>query len=123
MCLEQGSGFACALALAEEGVDVIINGRDSAKVKDAVLRIDAVGRGAAIAVVADVTTESGRAALIEACPDADIPVTNAGWPPLRDFRQWTLILDLSPSVLLEEAGLTKSRPDCCHLKQTHCWVS
>jgi 3-oxoacyl-[acyl-carrier protein] reductase len=47
----------------------------------------ATGRPVA-AIVADVTTESGRDALIAACPDPDILVTNAAGPPPGRFEDW-----------------------------------
>jgi len=39
--------------------------------------------------VADVTSEAGRRALLEACPAPDILINNAGGPPPGDFRNWT----------------------------------
>src|SRR3546814_8977483 len=39
-----------------------------------------------IEVVADLMTEAGRAAVIEACPDPDILVNNNSGPPSRDFQ-------------------------------------
>jgi len=35
-----------------------------------------------------VTSEAGRAALLEACPAPDILINNAGGPPPGDFRDW-----------------------------------
>jgi 3-oxoacyl-[acyl-carrier protein] reductase len=40
-------------------------------------------------VVADVTTDAGRDALLAACPAPDILVNNAGGPPPGDFRNWS----------------------------------
>ena len=84
----KGLGKACALALAREGVDVWISARTNGPLQMAVDEINAVGEGKATAVVADVTTEDGRAALFEACPAPDILVNNAGGPPPGDFRDW-----------------------------------
>ncbi|HEY5896658.1 MAG TPA: SDR family NAD(P)-dependent oxidoreductase, partial [Burkholderiales bacterium] len=39
-------------------------------------------------VVADVTTGEGRAALLSACANPDILITNSGGPPAGDFRDW-----------------------------------
>jgi GST-like protein len=39
-------------------------------------------------VACDITTPQGRAAVLAACPDPDILVTNAGGPPRGDFREW-----------------------------------
>ena len=82
----RGLGRACALALAEAGVDVTINGRDEAAL--AATRADAEAFGVTVRVVAaDVSTSDGQAALLEACPEPDILVNNNGGPPLRDFRE------------------------------------
>ena len=83
----KGLGFACAAALANEGVDVVICGRHADTLENARRRIAAAG-GAVTAVVADVTTDEGRDALLAACPQPDILVNNAGGPPPGDFRDW-----------------------------------
>jgi len=40
-----------------------------------------------IAVVADVATPEGQAALFAACPEPDILIANNAGPPFRDFRE------------------------------------
>ena len=83
----KGLGRACATALAREGCEVVINGRDAATL-DATARAIADATGAKIIpVVADVGAEAGRAALLAACPAPDILVNNNGGPPARDFRE------------------------------------
>ncbi|HEY7628557.1 MAG TPA: SDR family oxidoreductase [Ilumatobacteraceae bacterium] len=73
----QGLGRACAEALVAEGVAVVINGRDAAKLETTAAEIRATTAGAVVAALAaDITTPEGRAALLAACPDADILVTN-----------------------------------------------
>ena len=84
----RGLGRACALALAAEGCEVVVNGRDAAALAATVDDIRRAG-GRAIGVAADVGTEEGRAALIAACPAPDILVNNNGGPPPKDFRQMT----------------------------------
>jgi len=84
----KGLGKACAQALAAEGVDVWISARTSGPLQAAADEINAAGGGRATAVVADVTTENGRAALFDACPAPDILVNNAGGPAPGDFRNW-----------------------------------
>ena len=42
------------------------------------------------AVAADVTSEDGRRAILAACPNPDILVTNAGGPPPGEFTKFTL---------------------------------
>jgi 3-oxoacyl-[acyl-carrier protein] reductase len=82
----KGLGRGCAEALAREGVDVIINGRHEAEVMATTAAIRATSKGKVTPVVADVTTEKGREALLKACPDPDILINNAGGPPPGDFR-------------------------------------
>ena len=84
----KGLGKACAKALASEGVNVWICGRHRDTLDEAVAEIAATGGGAVQAVVADVTSDEGRDALLAACPNPDILVNNAGGPPPGDFRDW-----------------------------------
>lgn len=83
-----GLGLACADALAAAGADVVLNGRDPERLNAAA---DAVaersGRRPEV-VAADVGTAGGREALLAACPDVDILVTNSGGPPAGDFRSF-----------------------------------
>jgi len=83
----KGLGRACALALAREGANVWISGRHRDTLDQAEAAIREAG-GAVQAVVADVTTDAGREALLAACPQPDIVVNNAGGPPPGDFRDW-----------------------------------
>lgn len=84
-----GLGKACALALARAGVRVTVNGRDTARLREAAGEIARVAGAEVAAVAADVTTREGRAALLKAAPPPDILVNNAGGPPPGDFRTWT----------------------------------
>ncbi|QZP07460.1 SDR family oxidoreductase [Caenibius sp. WL] len=84
----QGLGHACAVALAEAGVDVVLNGRDESKLAQVADALSArLGRTVA-RVAADVTTPAGRTALLEACPEPDIVITNAAGPPPGNFVDW-----------------------------------
>ncbi len=83
----KGLGRACAMSLAREGVDVTIVARTEGPLQAAADEIAATGV-TVTAVAADITTEAGRAAALEACPDPDILVNNAGGPPPGDFRDW-----------------------------------
>jgi 3-oxoacyl-[acyl-carrier protein] reductase len=85
----KGLGRGCALALAREGVDVVINGRNRDEVLATADAIRAETGVEVKAVVGDVTTAEGRAALLEACPEPDILINNAGGPAPRDFRELT----------------------------------
>src|SRR5260370_7721521 len=83
----RGLGRGCALALAQAGCDVVINGRDKARLEATAAEIRAAGRGKITAIAADVATADGQAALFEACPEPDILVNNNAGPPFRDFRE------------------------------------
>jgi len=80
----RGLGRACAEALAAEGVHVIINGRDSKRLKQTLEELRDAGANVT-AVEGDVTTDAGRAALLVACPEPDILVNNNAGPAPRNF--------------------------------------
>lgn len=85
----RGLGKACAMALAQEGVDVTI----VARTRDIVERTaDEIRKAAGVTVtpvVGDIATAEGRAAALRACPEPDILVNNADGPAPGDFRKWT----------------------------------
>ncbi|MGD9511558.1 MAG: SDR family NAD(P)-dependent oxidoreductase, partial [Geminicoccaceae bacterium] len=84
----KGLGRACAMALAENGVELVINARGSEELEATAAEIRAAHGVGVATVAADVTTEDGRAALLRACSEPDILVNNAGGPPPGDFRDW-----------------------------------
>jgi len=84
----KGLGKACALSLAREGVDLVINSRSMDVLKATADEIATETGVSVIPVAADITTEEGQAAVLAACPDPDILVNNAGGPPPGDFRDW-----------------------------------
>jgi 3-oxoacyl-[acyl-carrier protein] reductase len=83
----RGLGRACAIALAEAGCEVIINGRDEGKLAATADEIAKATGSKVIAVAGDVGSEAGREALLAACPSPDILVNNNSGPPPKDFRQ------------------------------------
>jgi 3-oxoacyl-[acyl-carrier protein] reductase len=86
-----GLGYACAQALAQEGVDVMIVARTESTVQAAAEQLRALAGpdgGRVQALAADVTTAAGRERIFDAGRDFDIVVTNAGGPPAGDFRNW-----------------------------------
>jgi 3-oxoacyl-[acyl-carrier protein] reductase len=83
----QGLGKACALALAEAGVAVVINARNRARLEATAEEIRTATGVEVIPVAADVATPEGQQALLAACPAPDILVNNNGGPPFRDFRE------------------------------------
>lgn len=84
-----GLGKACAMALALEGADVLINGRNADALEAAADEIRDAARNVAVLTVAgSVTDPQCRAAMFEAAPAPDILINNAGGPPPGDFRDW-----------------------------------
>src|SRR5690242_18756591 len=84
----RGLGLACAKALAQAGCEVVINGRDQARLTAVAAELKKAANGAAIIpVAADIATAEGQEALLAACPEPDILVNNNGGPPFRDFRE------------------------------------
>jgi 3-oxoacyl-[acyl-carrier protein] reductase len=84
----QGLGKGCAMALAQEGVDVVINARGADALNATADEIRKATGVHVTAVAADVTTPEGRKQLLAACPAPDILINNAGGPPIGDFREW-----------------------------------
>ena len=89
----KGLGFGCAKALAQEGVNLVINARNPEALQQAAADLAALApQVQVLAVAADITTAQGRAAVLSAAGgpgvDFDIVVTNAGGPPPGDFRDW-----------------------------------
>jgi 3-oxoacyl-[acyl-carrier protein] reductase len=85
----RGLGRACALALAEAGCHVVVNGRDAKVVQATADEIKGKTGVKVTAVAADVGTAEGQAALFAAAPEPDILVNNNAGPPPRDFRELT----------------------------------
>lgn len=83
----RGLGKGCAIHLAQAGCEVVINGRNHDVTHATADEIAKAGASRVTAVVADVSTHEGQAALLEACPAPDILVNNNGGPPRRDFRE------------------------------------
>lgn len=82
-----GLGRACALELARAGVDVVVNGRDAAKLAATAAAIRAETGVRVTELVGDLSTDEGRAALLAACPNPDILVNNNGGPPLKPYTE------------------------------------
>ena len=83
-----GIGWAIARELATEGVAVVVNGRDIARMARAIERLCAAVPGAEVdAVQADVGTADGCAHLADAAGEVDILVNNCGIFDPRPFEQ------------------------------------
>ena len=86
-----GIGFAVATGLAREGVAVVLNGRDEARLADAHRRLVAAVPGATVrTVAADVTTAAGGRRLLDAEPDVDILINNVA---ISDFATFADVTD------------------------------
>lgn len=100
-----GLGLACARKLAAEGASVLICGRDPERLMSAV---DSLGPLDVTGISADVTSTAGRQAVLDACPNPDILVTNLSGPPPKSFfdtgaNDWTIALNnhlLAPLELI-----------------------
>jgi len=84
----KGLGLACAEALADAGVEVVLNGRSPEPLAAAAQALAARLGRPVVSIAADVTTEDGRRALFAACPEPDILVTNAAGPAPGQFEDW-----------------------------------
>jgi 3-oxoacyl-[acyl-carrier protein] reductase len=83
----RGLGRACAIALAEAGCEVVINGRDCDRLAATADEISHATGAKIIPVTADVASSDGQKALFDACPAPDILINNNAGPPFRDFRE------------------------------------
>ena len=84
----RGLGKACALSLAKEGVNVVINGRDADTLARTADEISKQTDVTVTQIVGDLDAEEGRKALLAACPAPDILINNNGGPPPGAFAQW-----------------------------------
>jgi 3-oxoacyl-[acyl-carrier protein] reductase len=84
----KGLGRGCAEALAEAGVELVMNARSDGPLQETAEAIRAKFGVPVTAVAADITTEAGRAKVLEAAGQIDILVTNAGGPPPGMWTDW-----------------------------------
>ncbi len=85
----KGLGRGCAEALAEAGVDLVLNARGAEALETTAQAIRDTYGVSVTAVAADITDEEGRARVLEAAGQVDILVTNAGGPPPGVWSDWT----------------------------------
>ena len=98
----KGLGRGCAEALAGAGVDLVINARSEGPLAATAEAIRSAHGVEVTAVAADITTEEGRAKVLNATGAADILVTNAGGPPPGMWTDWdrdTFIRALDANML------------------------
>ncbi len=86
----KGLGRGCAEALAEAGVDLVICARGREALEATAADLAARFGVSVTPVVADITTEEGRADVLAAAGEGvDILVTNAGGPPPGMWSDWS----------------------------------
>jgi gluconate 5-dehydrogenase len=100
----QGIGFAIAQGLADHGADVVLNGRDAAKLEAASAQLKARGHKVSVSGfdVTDADAVKAGVAAIEKDGPIDILFNNAGMQyrtPLEDFPadKWELLLKTNVS--------------------------
>lgn len=85
----KGLGRGCAEALAEAGVNLVINSRTKADITRTAQEIADKYSVEVTPVAADITTDEGRERVLAATGQADILVTNAGGPPPGTWTDWS----------------------------------
>lgn len=85
----KGLGRGCAMALAEAGVDLVLNARGAEALEATAAEIRARFGVKVVTVAGDITVEGPRAAVLAAANGADILVTNAGGPPPGIWSDWS----------------------------------
>ncbi len=109
----KGLGKGCAEALAAAGVDLVLNARGAEALEATADAIRSTYGVTVTAVAGDITTEDGRAPVMEAAADADILVTNAGGPPPGLWADWNrddFIAALDANMLTPIALMTALLP-------------
>ena len=84
----KGLGLGCAEALAEAGVDLVMNARGAADLETAAERIRQDYGVEVTTIAADIATDEGQKLVLEAAGQIDILVNNAGGPPPGMWSDW-----------------------------------
>ncbi|NOX41266.1 MAG: SDR family oxidoreductase [Alphaproteobacteria bacterium] len=84
----KGLGRGCAEALAEAGVNLVMNARSVGPLERAADALRNTYSVEILTVTADIATAEGRAAVLAKCPSPDILVNNAGGPPPGMWNDW-----------------------------------
>src|SRR5690242_14422121 len=83
----RGLGRGCAEALAAEGVELVVTGRDTAALEKTATEIRQRYKAEVAVVPGDVSDPAIQRKLLDACSEADILVNNNAGPPLREFPE------------------------------------
>ncbi|MEN3752022.1 SDR family oxidoreductase [Mangrovibacter sp. SLW1] len=113
----QGLGLACATALAAEGVNITLNGRNGMKLESVMLNLRSQFSGITInAIAADLASPEGRAKILRQLPQVDILVTNNAGPLPGGLADWdenalnqAMEANFIPAVQLIRAWLPEMR--------------
>ncbi|MDC0657189.1 SDR family oxidoreductase [Leisingera sp. SS27] len=84
----KGLGLGCAEALAEAGVNLVMNARGSEALEASAQAIRDQYGVDVVTVAADVATPEGQKQVLDAAEGVDILVTNAGGPPPGMWTDW-----------------------------------
>ncbi len=109
----KGLGRGCAEALAEAGVDLVINARGSDALEATADGIRQTHGVTVTTVAADIVSEEGRSRVLDAVGEVDILVTNAGGPPPGLWSDWgreDFIRALDANMLTPIALMTALMP-------------
>jgi 3-oxoacyl-[acyl-carrier protein] reductase len=84
----KGLGRGCAEALAGAGVDLVLNARGVEALEATAAELRARFQVSVETAAADITSEDGRALVLERAGQVDILVTNAAGPPPGLWSDW-----------------------------------
>ncbi|MFW5939523.1 MAG: SDR family oxidoreductase [Halolamina sp.] len=117
-----GLGKASATALAREGANVVVNGRDEQRLAAAVDEVDAAGDGHVVGVQGDLTEKADIEHLVERTVEEfggiDSLVTSAGGPPSGSFMDTTDEDWYQAYDLLVMSAVRTVRAAAPHLKES-----
>jgi 3-oxoacyl-[acyl-carrier protein] reductase len=100
----KGIGLGIAEAMLNEGMKVLITGRTQANIEEALAKLNAIGRGEAEGVVADVRNyeqmENAVGTVIDKWKKLDVLIANAGvghFAPITEMthEQWNETIDVN----------------------------
>ncbi len=109
----KGLGRGCAMALAEAGVDLVLNARGTEALERTADDIRTAFGVTVTTVAADVADAEDRARLLDAAGQVDILVNNAGGPPPGVWSDWDradFIAALDANMLAPIAMMTALLP-------------
>ena len=121
----KGLGRGCAEALAEAGVDLVINARTAETLEQVAAELRDKYGVTVTAVAGDITDEAVRAQVLKAGEGADILVNNAGGPPPGIWSDWNRedFLKALDANLLTAVAMIRGRRDVGDRPRPPLWAS